>query len=75
MDVMEMIDKQLESARDKLYDIHQTINQLERKSYELYEKKLDMMVKGYSADRINQYLLAEWQKILSRLSAIAYREE
>lgn len=71
MDVTTMIDKQLEAARDKLYEMQHILKKLENEADALYEKKLDMIVAGHSEDSINNYLLQEWEKILSRLSAIA----
>ncbi len=70
MDVTDMIDKQLEAARDKLYDMQRILKRLETEADALYEKKLDMIVAGQSEDSINAYLTQEWGKILSRLSAI-----
>ncbi len=75
IDVIDMIDKQLEKARDLLYDMQNVIKKLEVFSNELYEKKLNMIVLGYSEDKINQLLLTECQKFLSQLSAIADRKE
>ncbi|MEM7828544.1 MAG: hypothetical protein QW561_04315 [Candidatus Aenigmatarchaeota archaeon] len=71
MDVTTMIDKQLEALRDKLYEMQLLLKRLENEADALYEKKLDMLVAGHSEDNINNYLIQEWEKILSSLSAIA----
>lgn len=75
MDAMDMIDRELEAASDRLYEMQYIIKRLESKSTELYERKLDMIVKGYPEDRINQYISNQWEIILSKVLAKTNSED
>jgi len=64
MDAMERIDQTIEDLADRIYDINSSLKKMREFANVLYDRKLDMIVKGASTAEINESIAKEWSMFI-----------
>lgn len=66
-DIIDVIDKHLEKMGDKICKMQYVYDCLRKKANELYEKKLDMIMDGYSLEDINKIILKDFERFYQNI--------
>jgi len=67
MDAMERIDQTIEDLADRIYDINSSLKKMREFANVLYDRKLDMIVKGASTAEIDESIAKEWSMFIKKL--------
>ncbi len=67
MDAMDKIDNAISLLSDRVYDINSTLKKMREFANVLYDRKLNMIVKGVSAAGIDESISKEWSLFVRKL--------